>query len=51
MRGVFGEWSMCVWVTKMWVTVSPRTASRMAFACAASSGPGSMTATLPLPTM
>ncbi len=36
-----------VWVTKICVTVSPRTASSSAFACASSSGPGSMIATLP----
>ena len=51
MAGVAGTWSMWVWVTKMCVTVSPRTASSSAALCAASSGPGSTIATLPLPMM
>ena len=35
-----GEWSRWVWVTTMWVTVSPRTASSSAAMCCSSSGPG-----------
>jgi hypothetical protein len=50
-RAVFGEWSRWVWVTRICVTVSPRTASSSAAAWASSSGPGSMIATLPWPTM
>src|SRR5262249_39465775 len=46
-----GEWSRCVWVTMMWFTVSPRTASSSAAMCVSSSGPGSMIATSPRPTM
>ena len=33
MRGAAGEWSRWVWVTKMCVTVSPRTASSSAAIC------------------
>ena len=47
MAGTAGEWSRCVWVTKMCVTVSPRTASSSAAMWLGSSGPGSMIATLP----
>ncbi len=38
-------------VTTIWLTVSPRTASSSASIWASSSGPGSMIATLPRPTM
>jgi hypothetical protein len=46
-----GEWSRWVCDTTMWLTVSPRTASRSAAMCAGESGPGSMMATVPVPTM
>ncbi len=46
-----GEWSMWVWVTMMCDTVSPSTARASAATWSASAGPGSITATVPLPTM
>ena len=46
-----GEWSLWVWVTQTWVTVRPSRARSNAPTCAASSGPGSITATRCRPTM
>jgi oligopeptide/dipeptide ABC transporter ATP-binding protein len=40
-----GEWSRCVWDTRIRVTRSPFVAASKAFRCAASSGPGSRMAT------
>ena len=49
---VAGEWSLWVWVTRMWLTRSPGSrAATMASTWASSSGPGSITATSPRPTM
>src|SRR5665213_3767288 len=45
-----GEWSRCVWVTRMWVTVSPARSISNASTCSGRSGPGSITATSPSPT-
>jgi len=49
--GTAGEWSRWVWVTKIAVTVSLRTASSNAPMWRSSAGPGSTMATLPRPMM